>query len=196
MDHSSWKFFYSLLNLLLFTIFNILCLAGFEPQTAAVRVYKADDIPMCTVLLFERWFYILPLLNVYVPVKEVLSSLKIKNAEGYDRILQRVLVDGANYLIKSFEGLFERIYYHKTVPGQWLVSKTMPIFKNKGSKNEIENYRLISNLCSSSKIFEKLILKRIQKKLTWRKCRSGGLKNTLLINICTSNICVYKPWCH
>ena len=35
-----------------------------------------------------------------VSVKEVLSSLKIKNAEGYDRIPQRVLVDGANYLIK------------------------------------------------------------------------------------------------
>ena len=72
-----------------------------------------------------------------------------------------MLVDGANYLIKSFEGLFERIYYQRSVPGQWLVSKTMPVFKNKGSKNDIENYRPISNLCSSSKIFEKLILKRI-----------------------------------
>ena len=29
------------------------------------------------------------------------------------------------------------IYYQKTVPGQWLVSKTMPVFKNKGNKNDI-----------------------------------------------------------
>ena len=35
-----------------FLIFS--ALPGFEPQTAAVRVYKADDIPMCAVLLFER----------------------------------------------------------------------------------------------------------------------------------------------
>ena len=34
------------------------------------------------------------------------------------------------------------------------------IFK-KGNKTEIENYRPIANLCSASKIFEKLILKQI-----------------------------------
>ena len=37
----------------------------------------------------------------------------------------------------------------------------MPVFKNKGEKKDLENYRPISNLCLSSKIFEKLILKRI-----------------------------------
>jgi hypothetical protein len=47
------------------------------------------------------------------------------------------------------------------IPEQWLVSKTIPIFKNKGQKKDIENYRPIANLCSSSKIFEKLILTRI-----------------------------------
>ena len=78
-----------------------------------------------------------------VSVKEVLSSLKNKNFEGYDRIPQRILVDGADFLVRSFEGLFERIYYQKTVPGQWLVSKTIPVFKNKGDKNDIENYRPI-----------------------------------------------------
>ena len=36
----------------------------------------------------------------------------------------------------------------------------MPLFK-KGNKNEIENYRPIANLCSASKILEKLILKQI-----------------------------------
>ena len=32
----------------------------------------------------------------------------------------------------------------------------------KGNKQEINNYRLISNLCSTSKLFEKLILKRME----------------------------------
>ena len=31
----------------------------------------------------------------------------------------------------------------------------------KGSPNQIEKYRLIVNLCSASKIFEKLILQRL-----------------------------------
>ena len=76
-------------------------------------------------------------------VKDILTSLKIKNSEGYDRIPQRVLVDVAEYLLKSFEGLFKRIYYQKTVPGQWLVSKTIPVYKNKGN-----NVSLTSNKCS------------------------------------------------
>jgi hypothetical protein len=41
------------------------------------------------------------------------------------------------------------------------VSKIIPIFK-KGDKNLIENYRPISNLCCTSKIFEKLIMDRIR----------------------------------
>ena len=58
-------------------------------------------------------------------------------------------------------GLFSRIYNQTEVPAQWLISKTIPIYKSKGDKTDIENYRPISNLCSSSKIFEKVILKRI-----------------------------------
>ena len=52
------------------------------------------------------------------------------------------------------------IYSQNKLPQQWLVAKVNPIFK-KGNKNNIENYRPISNLCSTSKVFEKLILKRI-----------------------------------
>jgi hypothetical protein len=39
-------------------------------------------------------------------------------------------------------------------------TKTIPIFK-KRPKKDMENYRSIANLCSVSKVFEKLILKRI-----------------------------------
>ena len=41
-------------------------------------------------------------------------------------------------------------------------SKVTPIFK-KGNPNEVENYRPVSNLCSTTKIFEKLILLKLQK---------------------------------
>ena len=41
---------------------------------------------------------------------ECVKSLKIKNSEGYDRIPQRVLVDGIEVLSSAFEGLFSRVY--------------------------------------------------------------------------------------
>ena len=56
--------------------------------------------------------------------------------------------------------LFNKIYVQKKLPEQWLMSVINPVYK-KGTKDEITNYRLVANLCSGSKIFEKLILNRI-----------------------------------
>ena len=56
--------------------------------------------------------------------------------------------------------LFELIYKEKKIPEQWRLSKIIPVHK-KGNKQDIENYRPVANLCSASKVFERLILNRI-----------------------------------
>ena len=62
------------------------------------------------------------------------------------------------YIFISFiTKLFNKIYTQRSLPEQWLFAKITPVPK-KGLKNNIENYRPITNLCSASKIFEKLIL--------------------------------------
>ena len=93
-------------------------------------------------------------------IMSCIKMLKIKNCEGYDRIPQRVLIDGIDLLIDPLTKLFSMIYRDCTIPGQWLVAKITPIHK-KGSIQSIENYRPVAGLCSGSKIFERLILKRI-----------------------------------
>ena len=94
--------------------------------------------------------------NVYAAIK----SLKNKNCEGFDRIPVRILADGINEITPVLAHLFNQIYLQKCIPDQWRVSKIIPLHK-KGSPNKVENYRPISNLCSTSKIFEKLILLRL-----------------------------------
>jgi hypothetical protein len=89
------------------------------------------------------------------------KSLSVKNSEGHDRIPQRILIDGYEILKAPLLVLFNKIYETKEIPQQWLISKVNPILK-KGNPSNIENYRPISNLCSTSKIFEKLILLRMQ----------------------------------
>ena len=96
-----------------------------------------------------------------IDILECVKSLKVKNCEGFDRIPQRILSEGINSLLAPLTGLFNLIFSQNSIPEQWRTSKTIPIHK-KGPKQNIENYRPISNLCSTSKIFEKLILKRIQ----------------------------------
>ena len=64
-------------------------------------------------------------------------------------------------LINPLATLFDKIYHQNTIPDQWLIAKITPIHK-KGPKHHVENYRPIANLCSISKLFERLILKGIQ----------------------------------
>ena len=90
-------------------------------------------------------------------VEECLKNLKTKNCEGPDRLPLRVLKDGAMILAKPLSVLFHKIYERKEIPEQWKVSKVIPLHK-KGKKEDIENYRPIANLCSITKVFEKLIL--------------------------------------
>ena len=106
-------------------------------------------------------------------VIEAISSIKIKNCEGYDRIPQRILVDGIKYLSPPLIKLFDLIYKQKEIPEHWLISKTIPILK-KGNKNCISNYRPISNLCSCTKIFEKLILMRLKQLEKENNCDITG----------------------
>ena len=93
-------------------------------------------------------------------IRNAISTLKLKNSEGFDRIPQRILIDGMQLLIEPFTVLFNQIYSSNIIPEQWSMSKITPIFK-KGDRTNITNYRPISNLCSMSKVFEKLIMQRI-----------------------------------
>jgi hypothetical protein len=88
--------------------------------------------------------------------------LLIISCEGYDRIPMRILKDGDSILRSPLSALFGRIYEKKEIPEQWKVAKIIPLHK-KGNKQDVANYRPISNLCLVSKVFEKLIQKRLEK---------------------------------
>ena len=92
---------------------------------------------------FERSVGEIPCVNFMTcaNVKRAVYSIKMKNSE-------------VTYL-------FNQIYEMKVIPEQWKMAKITPVHK-KGLKNNVSNYRPVANLCSASKIYEKLILQRIQ----------------------------------
>ena len=57
------------------------------------------------------------------------KSLKVKNSEGYDRIPQRVLIDGLGILVEPLTIFFNKVYMNREIPGQWLISKIIPVHK-------------------------------------------------------------------
>ena len=56
-------------------------------------------------------------------VEKCIESIKVKNCEGFDRIPQRILVDGIEHLLPPLGKHFSLIYYHKSIPEQWRLSK-------------------------------------------------------------------------
>jgi exonuclease III len=93
-------------------------------------------------------------------VLTVMKNLKEKSSYGSDNIPVRVLRDAHEILVKPYHRLLNKIYNQNVIPEQWKTSRILPLHK-KGKKNQIENYRPISNLCAGSKVFERLILMRI-----------------------------------
>jgi hypothetical protein len=98
-------------------------------------------------------------------VCKVFTSLKEKNCHGFDRIPLRILRDGAMVLSSPYTKLFTAIISQCKVPEQWKTARIIPLYK-KGDKEQVENYRPISNLCAPSKAFEKLLLQHLLKKET------------------------------
>ena len=70
------------------------------------------------------------------------------------------MVDGFEYLLDPLAKLFTLVYAEKAIPDQGRFAKIVPVHK-KGSKQLIDNYRPVANLCCASNIFERLILNRI-----------------------------------
>ncbi len=114
------------------------------------------DVDVGERVLFEPDTNVFTLENV----KKVMAELKPKTCYGYDNIPVRILLDGIEYLLKPVHKLLNMIYAQGTIPDQWKTSRIIPLHK-KGPKNRVENYRPISNLCAGSKIFERLILMRL-----------------------------------
>ena len=91
----------------------------------------------------------------------VIMGLQKKRCQGFDRIPLVFYVDGAEVLLDIITILMKKIIEDGNVPDQWKVAKVIPIMK-KGKSTLVENYRPISNLCSITKILERLILNRIK----------------------------------
>ena len=62
-------------------------------------------------------------------IETCMKAIKVKNCEGYDRIPQRVLVDGMMNLLNPLSKHFKSIYSEKKIPEQWRISKIIPVHK-------------------------------------------------------------------
>ena len=93
-------------------------------------------------------------------VKSALSNIDPSKGAGPDDLHPKFLKNTANTLSVHLTRLFNASLRQGIFPDCWKAANITPIFKS-GDKSDISNYRGISILSSVSKIFEKLVLERI-----------------------------------
>ena len=91
-----------------------------------------------------------------VDVYKILLGLKVGKATGPDHIGNRILKNCAVSLANPLTDLYRECLDTATYPNCWKMSNIIPVHK-KDNRQNINNYRPISLLCNTSKVFERLL---------------------------------------
>lgn len=94
--------------------------------------------------------------------EEIFKNLNPKEAPGFDLITGEVLKQLPRKGILKMINLMNATFRLKYVPKLWKIAEVIMIPKPGKSPNEIKSYRPISLLPIMSKLFQKLVLKRIK----------------------------------
>ena len=100
-------------------------------------------------------------------IKQEIAKLHNHKSPGPDKIVNEFLKYGGPVLIGKIEELFNKIFKSETIPNQCRETILVNIDKGKKDKEKLENKRGISLSNSISKVFEKIIVRRVHK-ISWK----------------------------
>ena len=127
-------------------------------------------------------------------LRKVVMQLKNNKCPGVDRFPAELFKLAGDGVLKSLLTVFNKVKSNRETPEQWNYVRIATIYKQKGSRKELKNYRGIFLTVVVSKIFESLIKGRIESKLNQinllqagsRKNRSGP-HNVFLLRACVDH---------
>lgn len=142
------------------------------------EVFKPFDIETPQAEMEEINSYLKAPFQMDLPVKKfnynevrkvILHNINPKKAPGYDlvtgKILQNLTRKGVVAVLQIMNAILAQSYF----PHQWKVSEIIMILKPAKNPSELTSYRPISLLPIMSKLFEKLLLMRLEPILQKRK---------------------------
>lgn len=93
-------------------------------------------------------------------VKQAIQHLKNNKAPGEDGLPAEVLKEGKEIVAREVHKIILEVWKTETIPSEWKEAIVVPILK-KGDKQDCKNYRGISLLNTTYKVFSKILQKRL-----------------------------------
>jgi hypothetical protein len=121
-----------------------------DDSETVIPLYDGAEVPSIVVPCFTT-----------DDIKSVLKSLNVNKACAPGDVSQLVLKKCCDVLAPSLSVLFNVCLSLGVLPLKWKKTDVIPIFKNKGDKSHVKNYRPISLLATVSKVLERSIFNKI-----------------------------------
>ena len=132
-------------------------------------------------------------------ITRIISKLKPKRSSGLDKIPTIVLKYLPENILGTLVKLFNRSLEEGVFPQIYKTAKVVPIYKKKGSRKHIDQYRPVSLINCMSKIIEKIVYKRVSdfldsntfftnRQFGFRKHMSTSHAITLLVDSISKNM--------
>ena len=96
-------------------------------------------------------------------IEKLIKKLKNGKSAGCDNILNEFLKNSPETVIETITNLFNLVLKTGVVPSNWCVGVIIPLFKNKGSINNVDNYKGITLLSVIGKLFTSALNERLGK---------------------------------
>lgn len=98
---------------------------------------------------------------LYAEVEKAIRSLKCHKSPGSDGITAEMLQAGGEQLARQIHKLCNKAWHEGTIPEEWSKSILVPIPK-KGDLSQCHNYRTISLINHTGKVFLTVLLNRLK----------------------------------
>ena len=110
-------------------------------------------------------------------LKKAIAKLKKRKSPGRDGLPAEIFLNAGDGLLKALLKVFNAIKKSKKIPRQWDQMLITTIYKNKGSKKELVNYRGIFLTLIIKKIFENLLKGRMGEELAKVNLHQAGSRS-------------------
>ena len=91
--------------------------------------------------------------NSVEEIMAIVKKLKNNKAHGIDNIINEFLKNCPEYVMVAVVQLFNLVLNTGIIPTDWSIGSVVPLYKNKGSFDDPDNYRGITLLSCLGKLF-------------------------------------------